>query len=187
MFFSSFLRLGFIPFHFPTSIAICSSHTTILTPLLLSLHFSNPGTERPRNQSLPTRQFLLTNAITDPTTQTLRFRIPLDIISESIPQIGEFPYLPPSPAKGTPAAPTTSEHHETQTEQPTWSGPTLFIKGAHSAYINHRNLPSCRAFFPHMQLETLDAGHWVHAERPAEFVDAVEKFLRAHTPPPTEK
>ncbi|KAJ9099782.1 hypothetical protein QFC21_003780 [Naganishia friedmannii] len=131
-------------------------------------------------KSLPTRQFLLTNAITDPTSQTIRFRIPLDIIRESIPQIGEFPYSPPaaSASESEGEAPNAISQHPTTT----WSGPTLFIKGARSAYINHRNIPACRAFFPRMEMETLDAGHWVHAERPAEFVDAVEKFLRAHTP-----
>ncbi|KAJ9118186.1 hypothetical protein QFC22_004090 [Naganishia vaughanmartiniae] len=137
-------------------------------------------------KSLPTRQFLLTNAITDSATQTLRFRIPLDIIRESIPQIGEFPYSLPSAAADSPPLAGATAHEENPekavTTTPTWSGPTLFIKGARSAYINHRNLPACRAFFPHMEMETLDAGHWVHAERPAEFVDAVERFLRAHTP-----
>lgn len=105
---------------------------------------------------MPTRQFLLTNAITAP-DKTVKFRIPLDIIHESIPSIGEFPYQP---------------------GEVSWSGPTLFIKGEHSNYINRRNIPVCKEFFPSMELETLDAGHWVHAERPMEFVDLVDKFVR---------
>ncbi|KAJ9091571.1 hypothetical protein QFC19_009027 [Naganishia cerealis] len=125
-------------------------------------------------QSLPTRQFLLTNALTDPTSQTLRFRIPLDILRDSIPSIGEFPYVPPSAA-------AIPEAMREERETASWSGPTLFIKGAHSKYINARNLPICRAFFPNMEMETLEAGHWVHAERPREFVDAVERFIRANT------
>ncbi|KAJ9116082.1 hypothetical protein QFC20_000755 [Naganishia adeliensis] len=108
------------------------------------------------SKSLPTRQFLLTNAITAP-DKTVKFRIPLDIIHESIPSIGEFPYQP---------------------GEVSWSGPTLFIKGEHSNYINRRNIPVCKEFFPSMELETLDAGHWVHAERPMEFVDLVDKFVR---------
>lgn len=108
------------------------------------------------SQSLPTRQFLLTNAM-QAANKTIKFRIPLDIISDSIPSIGDFPYQP---------------------GEVTWSGPTLFVKGEHSNYINRRNIPSCEAFFPNMQLETLDAGHWVHAERPTEFVQLVDQFIR---------
>jgi pimeloyl-ACP methyl ester carboxylesterase len=107
-------------------------------------------------QYLPTRQFLLTNAMHAP-DKTIKFRIPLDIISDSIPSIGDFPYQP---------------------GEVTWSGPTLFVKGEHSNYINRHNIPACKAFFPNMQLETLDAGHWVHAERPTEFVQMVERFIR---------
>lgn len=44
-------------------------------------------------------------------------------------------------------------------------------------YINRRNIPMCEAHFPNMRLETLDAGHWVQAERPNEFVEHVKAFL----------
>jgi hypothetical protein len=28
------------------------------------------------------------------------------------------------------------------------------------SYINYKNIPALRAFFPNMRLEELDAGHW---------------------------
>lgn len=28
------------------------------------------------------------------------------------------------------------------------------------SYINHKNIPALRAFFPNMRIEELDAGHW---------------------------
>ncbi len=90
--------------------------------------------------------------------KTLSFRIPLDILSEYIPHIGDFPYGP---------------------GEVSWDGPTLFVKGKQSKYINRRNLPDCEAFFPKMKLEILDTGHWVHAERPGEFVDVVSRFVQA--------
>jgi hypothetical protein len=34
-----------------------------------------------------------------------------------------------------------------------------------SRYINQHNLPTIKRLFPNMNLEMLDAGHWVHAER----------------------
>lgn len=81
----------------------------------------------------------------------------MDIIHDAIPAIGAFPYAP---------------------GEASWPGPTLFVKGDRSNYINRRNIPVCREFFPNMVLETLDAGHWVHAERPMEFVELVDKFVR---------
>jgi pimeloyl-ACP methyl ester carboxylesterase len=45
-------------------------------------------------------------------------------------------------------------------------------------YINRRNIPICEAFFPNMKLVTLDTGHWVQAEKPNEFVQEVEKWLK---------
>ncbi|WWC60096.1 uncharacterized protein I303_102660 [Kwoniella dejecticola CBS 10117] len=115
--------------------------------------------------SLPTRQFLLTN-----TRQThghdphLVFRIPLTLLSSSIKHIGDFPYPPPPPVSST---------------SPTWEGATLFLKGAQSKYINRKNIPVAEAFFPNMMLETLETGHWVHAEKPHETVDLVKKFVES--------
>jgi len=38
--------------------------------------------------------------------------------------------------------------------------------------------PVIRELFPQAELQELaGAGHWLHAEKPAEFVDAVENWL----------
>lgn len=44
-------------------------------------------------------------------------------------------------------------------------------------YINRRNEPIARAFFPRMQLVTMDTGHWCQAEQPREFMQHVQDFL----------
>ena len=59
-----------------------------------------------------------------------------------------------------------------------FTGETLFIKGEKSSYINASNFSSADKLFPNNQLtEIKGAGHWVHAERPAEFFKAVSEFL----------
>ncbi|GAA6024065.1 hypothetical protein JCM8202_004235, partial [Rhodotorula sphaerocarpa] len=47
-----------------------------------------------------------------------------------------------------------------------------------SKYINSRNIPVIKQFFPDSRLETLDAGHWVHAEKPKEFVELLYDFCK---------
>lgn len=108
-------------------------------------------------QVLPTRQFLLTNTRTSPSGH-LTFRIPLHLLHRAIPQIGDFPYAPGSI---------------------TWDGPTMFIKGEHSRYLNKHNIPIAKQFFPHSKLEVLETGHWVHAEKPAETVALIDDFVKA--------
>lgn len=61
-----------------------------------------------------TRAFLLTNLLPsahDHHHHPLKFRVPLDILGRSIPQLGDFPYEP---------------------GECEWDGPTLFIKGTRS-------------------------------------------------------
>lgn len=60
-----------------------------------------------------------------------------------------------------------------------FSGPTLFIKGELSNYINDEHEPQLRALFPAYSLQTIPgAGHWVHGEQPELFNRLVEEFLR---------
>lgn len=59
-----------------------------------------------------------------------------------------------------------------------FNGPTLFIKGGKSDYINAGNYPDAVEFFPNNELvEIAGAGHWVQAEKPNEFIEVVERFL----------
>ena len=55
--------------------------------------------------------------------------------------------------------------------------PTLFIRGELSGYILDEDIAELEERFAYMQLVTIhDAGHWVHAEAPEEFLDAVLSF-----------
>ncbi len=55
--------------------------------------------------------------------------------------------------------------------------PTLFIRGKLSDYILDGDLLDIESYFPDSNLVTIEnAGHWVHAEAPEEFTDAVLSF-----------
>ena len=55
---------------------------------------------------------------------------------------------------------------------------TLFIRGALSDYVTDENLAAARALFPRSRVLTFKGvGHWLHAEKPEQFVEAVLQFL----------
>jgi esterase len=61
-----------------------------------------------------------------------------------------------------------------------YAGPTVFIAGAASDYIQPQHRPAIRSLFPRARFVTLkNAGHWLHAENPKGFVGVVEAFLTA--------
>lgn len=55
--------------------------------------------------------------------------------------------------------------------------PTLFIRGAKSKYISDEDWKRITTIFPEAQLETMDTGHWVQAEKPQEFAETVVHWL----------
>jgi esterase len=62
--------------------------------------------------------------------------------------------------------------------QEIFEGETLFIRGSASNYIQDKNWEEIHSLFPRAKLETItDAGHWLHAEKPIEFIDIVSRFL----------
>ncbi|THG99885.1 hypothetical protein EW145_g7176 [Phellinidium pouzarii] len=105
------------------------------------------------------RHFLLTNL--DPTHEgePIKFRVPLQTVKTALPDIGWFPYEP---------------------GEASWGGPTLFVKGSKSNYIKLKHLDVMKSFFPIMEMETLEAGHWIHYERSKEFVAVIKQFLGEH-------
>lgn len=55
---------------------------------------------------------------------------------------------------------------------------TLFIRGSESRYVKDEYRQEIANLFPASSLVTiLGAGHWVHAEKPAELIQAVKDFL----------
>jgi pimeloyl-ACP methyl ester carboxylesterase len=59
-----------------------------------------------------------------------------------------------------------------------YSGPTLFVAGATSRYIQSEHRPIIRSWFPSARFVTLkNAGHWLHADNPSGFIAVVEGFL----------
>ncbi|OUJ16752.1 alpha/beta fold hydrolase [Acetobacter sp. DsW_063] len=63
-------------------------------------------------------------------------------------------------------------------QETNFTGRTLFVSGGKSRYIQPSNYPEMKHLFPHYHLETIpDAGHWLHAEKPMEFLSILEGFL----------
>ncbi|MDG1495724.1 MAG: alpha/beta fold hydrolase [Porticoccaceae bacterium] len=64
-----------------------------------------------------------------------------------------------------------------------YKGPTLFLKGEHSAYIQQKHRPIIQQLFPNSQLEVVvDTGHWLHAEKPETVNALIRAFIETKTP-----
>ncbi|KAF9284371.1 hypothetical protein BGZ68_004713 [Mortierella alpina] len=101
------------------------------------------------------RQFLLTNLKRDAHGDGYSFRVPIETLGDSLEKLGQFDFVP---------------------GQDKFEGKTLFIKGNKSGYIREKELDAIRTFFPKARVEGLDTGHWVHAEKPEEFLQLVTQF-----------
>lgn len=101
------------------------------------------------------RAFLLQNLVFD--GPTARWRLNLAAIERAMPALGGFPALPPGTA---------------------YDGPALFVAGGGSDYLGPEHEPATRRLFPNARIVRIaNAGHWLHAEQPRAFLDAVEPFL----------
>ena len=99
------------------------------------------------------RAFLLMSLEIGP--QGARWRLNLEVLAARMDQITGWPDLPGR-----------------------FEGPTLFLTGALSAYVRPEHHGAIRALFPAAEFATLEgAGHWLHADRPAEFIAAVSGWL----------
>lgn len=100
------------------------------------------------------RQFLLKNLYRN-TEQQFAWRINLKVISKNIDVVGHELFVP----------------NASNTE-------TLFIKGADSHYIQPEDERYIAEIFPNFELvEISGAGHWVQAEQPELFLQALQSYL----------
>jgi esterase len=99
------------------------------------------------------RQFLLKN-LQRKTEGGFAWKINLPVISQKLANIG-VDLLNPGP----------------------FDKPTLFIRGKKSRYVSDADWTHIQEVFPQAELETMDTGHWVQAEKPQEFVEVVTRWL----------
>jgi pimeloyl-ACP methyl ester carboxylesterase len=58
------------------------------------------------------------------------------------------------------------------------SEPVLFLRGSESGYIYDEDVTAIKKIFPNAKVETIEgAGHWIQADKPSEFVEAVVGFI----------
>lgn len=103
------------------------------------------------------RMFVLQNLASG--AEGFAWRINLPAIEASMPALLDFPL-------GPDASP--------------YPGPTRFVRGAASDYIEPDDEPVIRTWFPAARIVTVpDAGHWVHADQPEGFLAALDGALEA--------
>uniref|UniRef100_UPI004047F168 alpha/beta fold hydrolase n=1 Tax=Algoriphagus sp. TaxID=1872435 RepID=UPI004047F168 len=99
------------------------------------------------------RQFLLKSLGRD--TNGFAWKINLSVITQHIEEVGKA-----------------------LDEETVFEGPTLFLGGANSSYIQEKDLPDMKRHFPNCTWISIpNAGHWLHAEQPQAVVAEMRKFL----------
>lgn len=107
------------------------------------------------------RAWLLMNVYQD-TEGVIRWRVNLDTILQAFKtHIRTFP-------------------NEDFDESQVFDGPSIFIGGANSEYIPVSDHPEILEKFPTASFEYIEgAGHWVHSQKPNEFLEVLLKFLKS--------
>ncbi len=60
-----------------------------------------------------------------------------------------------------------------------FDGPVLFLRGANSRYIKDEDIDQIQSHFPTAKIDDIDnAGHWLHAENPDDFLSKSLSFLQ---------
>lgn len=115
--------------------------------------------DAPLSQDVPDpaiRQFLLTNLVNGE-DGGLRWRLNLEVLGREMPTISGIEEIPGAKP---------------------YAGPTLFLRGETSDYVRDAHMETIRRFFPAAELATVaGSGHWVHAEKPEDFIRATRGFL----------
>ncbi|XP_058453052.1 protein ABHD11-like [Malaya genurostris] len=103
------------------------------------------------------RDFLITNLVKSEEDGSFRWRINLDTLERDYePGVAKFPDVGGA----------------------RFEGPTLFIAGGRSDYIDKSDYPVIKKLFPNSEVKVIEgAGHWVHSEKSTEFANLVLSFL----------
>lgn len=103
------------------------------------------------------RKFLMQNLVNREDGSGLRWQINLDVLGDSMDDLMDFPLEP---------------------EMEPYGGPTLFLAGGASDYVQDAHEPVIgRLFLDHAIHRIEGTGHWLHAEQPALFTEHVLDFL----------
>lgn len=106
-------------------------------------------------ESRAVRMFLLGNLMNSP--DGLKWQVNLDTLGREMDTIGGVPAITPNSR---------------------YEGETLFIRGADSDYIQSSHHQLIKHLFPKVEIKSIDgAGHWVHSEKPHEFMALLDQFL----------
>lgn len=101
------------------------------------------------------RQFLLTNLVEQ--NGNYAWRVNLEAISAHLNELMSFPNF-----------------------SSVYEGPTLFLGGASSAYISSEDYPEIQRLFPNADIQYIpDASHWIHADKPLDFISSIISFLQS--------
>lgn len=104
------------------------------------------------------REFLLTNLTPEPSTGKMKWRTNLDAIGKYMERL----------KSGVPICEDCQPFH----------APTLFLGGKNSSYITARDIPEIQRLFPSSLVRHIPgAGHWLHFEKPTEFLSHVTHFI----------
>lgn len=102
------------------------------------------------------RKFLCTNLERNESGEGFHWIVNLDVLQASLPKL--FVRMP--------------EEHEQ------YSGPTVFIRGEKSRFVEDEDIPAMNAHFPKAKMVTVqDAGHNVHFDNPEGFLAALEPIF----------
>lgn len=103
-----------------------------------------------------TRSFLMHN-LERCESGTMRWMINLDAIENNMSNLSDWPF---------------------EGQDVSYDGPSLFLTGALSQFVQPEHHEAIKHFFPQSQrLELKDTGHWLHAEKPEETIQIIRDFL----------
>ncbi|XP_011506252.1 PREDICTED: alpha/beta hydrolase domain-containing protein 11-like [Ceratosolen solmsi marchali] len=107
-------------------------------------------------KSNPIRQFLLTNLV-EAEPGKYKWRLNLKVLEDNFPtRIAVFPLE----------------------KNKAYNGPTLFIGGSESDYLKESDHSLIKTIFPFAKFQYITgAGHWVHADKPSEFLKCLTTFI----------